>query len=102
MCGMAGAFSLSPSRRPDPSAVRAMTGALRHRGPDDEGYYSNSLCALGHRRLSIIDLSSAGRQPMASRCGRYKLVYNGEIYNFKSLREELKALGEVFEFAMRY
>jgi asparagine synthase (glutamine-hydrolysing) len=72
-----------------------MTDAIAHRGPDDEGAWLDELSgvALGHRRLSIIDLSSAGHQPMASASGRYIIIYNGEIYNFRDLRAELEAIG---------
>jgi asparagine synthase (glutamine-hydrolysing) len=72
-----------------------MTDAIAHRGPDDEGAWLDELAgvALGHRRLSIIDLSSAGHQPMASASGRYVIVYNGEIYNFRDLRAELEEKG---------
>ena len=92
MCGIAGFID-----RSNPSSVELrghceqMTNALRHRGPDDEGTYlepENGL-ALGFRRLSIVDLSDAGHQPMQSASGRYILVFNGEIYNFEELRAEL-------------
>jgi asparagine synthase (glutamine-hydrolysing) len=75
-----------------------MTYALRHRGPDDEGYWADPPAgyAVGHRRLSIIDLSPLGRQPMASWHGRYVVAFNGEIYNFRELRAELEGLGEPF------
>ena len=63
-----------------------MLASLRHRGPDDEGVWSDAGAWLGHRRLSIIDLSPAGHQPMISACGRWVLVLNGEIYNFEALR----------------
>jgi asparagine synthase (glutamine-hydrolysing) len=66
-----------------------MNAALAHRGPDDSGVWSNAPVVLGHRRLSIIDLSNAGHQPMQSVGGRYVLVFNGEIYNFRELRAEL-------------
>jgi asparagine synthase (glutamine-hydrolysing) len=75
-----------------------MTAAIRHRGPDDAGCWSDTRIglALGHRRLSIIDLSPEGHQPMASREGRYIISFNGEIYNFRELRAELEAYGARF------
>ena len=75
-----------------------MTGALRHRGPDDEGFWvdAEAAVALGHRRLSIIDLSPLGAQPMRSASGRFTLTFNGEVYNFRALRAELAALGARF------
>jgi asparagine synthase (glutamine-hydrolysing) len=75
-----------------------MATALRHRGPEDEGVWVDEAAgiAFGHRRLSIIDLSPAGHQPMHSASGRYVITFNGEIYNFKSLRAELEALGATF------
>lgn len=93
MCGIAGFLNCANSS--DQSALEAtitqMTTALRHRGPDDEGFYvdANVGLALGHRRLAIIDLSPAGHQPMTSACGRYVIVFNGEIYNFQEIRQEL-------------
>src|SRR4051794_37213837 len=88
MCGIAGLFS---SRRVDPSLVRRMIAPLAHRGPDDQGVWSDpeSGIGLGHRRLSIIDLSPLGHQPMESSDGRWVLSYNGEIYNHAELRAEL-------------
>ncbi len=65
-----------------------MNGRLSHRGPDDEGVWQEGPVALGHRRLSIIDLSAAGHQPMISVCGRYVMVFNGEVYNFRELRQK--------------
>ncbi|MBN8697670.1 MAG: asparagine synthase (glutamine-hydrolyzing) [Bacteroidetes bacterium] len=70
--------------------VNAMNERMRHRGPDDSGIFAEEKIALGHRRLSIIDLSSAGHQPMRSFDGRYQIVYNGELYNFKELKFELQ------------
>lgn len=74
--------------------VQAMTSAITHRGPDSEGHWveRNAGLALGHRRLSILDLSSAGSQPMHSACGRYVIAFNGEIYNHLMIRRELKGL----------
>jgi asparagine synthase (glutamine-hydrolysing) len=78
--------------------VHRMNAVQRHRGPDGEGIFEDQErgCALGHVRLSILDLSNAARQPMASSDGRYVLVYNGEIYNFRELRKELEARGRRF------
>lgn len=95
MCGITGFVSSGPLPPAAPTILRAMTDAIAHRGPDDEGAWLDELAgvALGHRRLSIIDLSSAGHQPMASASGRYIIIYNGEIYNFRDLRAELEAAG---------
>lgn len=98
MCGIAGGWWSQPSQAQTqlPEALQAM----RRRGPDDQGfelYPSNSgVLALGQVRLSIIDLSSAGHQPMHSRDGRWAIVFNGEIYNYRELRHELQALGHIF------
>lgn len=95
MCGIAGYINLDG--RPASAAVaRTMANALRHRGPDDEGTFTRGAVALAHRRLSIIDLSSSGHQPMVTPDGRYALTYNGEIYNFQELRAELQAGGVTF------
>lgn len=99
MCGLIGAFWVSP---PLDAEARLSSGieALKQRGPDDQGYefyhLPDGTLALGHTRLSIIDLSSGGHQPMSSANGRYTIVYNGEIYNYRELREELKLLGYQF------
>jgi len=90
MCGIAGLVGQS-----DDDLIRAMTGALAHRGPDGEGYYRDEGLALGHRRLSIIDLAT-GQQPMTTADGRYTIVFNGEIYNFQELRRELEGRGVRF------
>ncbi len=71
------------------AAIRSMTGALGHRGPDGEGYATHSGIALGHRRLAILDLSPAGAQPMRSHDGRFTIALNGEIFNYRELRAEL-------------
>ena len=93
MCGIAGVRT----SRADQNAIReligGMTRLLAHRGPDGEGVWldGGNGIALGHRRLAILDPSPAGRQPMISRCGRYVITYNGEIYNYQELRRNLPA-----------
>ncbi len=98
MCGIAGLWQPSGLGSDAGEVVRRMTDALRHRGPDDAGLWTNASAgiALGHRRLSIIDLSPEGHQPMHSADGRYTTVFNGEIYNYPALREELAAAGARF------
>ena len=100
MCGIAGFLDLSGacSREQFTHQITTMTEALAHRGPDDQGLWMDleAGIALGHRRLAIVDLSAEGHQPMVSRSGRLVLIFNGEIYNFLELREELEALGHSF------
>lgn len=88
MCGIAGVFYWNGTS-PDPDLLRRMMQAMHHRGPDDEGIFVDRGVGLGFKRLAIIDLS-AGHQPMTSACGRYTIVFNGEIYNFQSLRRTLE------------
>jgi asparagine synthase (glutamine-hydrolysing) len=98
MCGIAGIL-LAPRAAPDRlAAVRGMTASLYHRGPDGDGFWIDQEAgvALGHRRLAIVDLSDTGRQPMLSHDERLVISYNGEIYNFPELRQELAALGHRF------
>lgn len=90
MCGIAGIAG-----RRDEALVKIMTDRLAHRGPDAEGFHADEQVTLGHRRLSIIDLST-GQQPMCDAGGSLWIVFNGEIYNFKELRRELEAKGHVF------
>ena len=78
----------------------AALAAIRYRGPDDEGAWSEDGVTFGHRRLSIVDLSPAGHQPMLSACERYVITYNGEIYNHRALRAELDA-GAAAQLARR-
>lgn len=98
MCGIAGLIARESERR-----IAPMLHSIAHRGRDDEGAWSSPSIdtdgrsvTLGHRRLSIIDTSAAGHQPMRSRDGRFVVTFNGEIYNYRELREELKARGHVF------
>ncbi len=88
MCGIAGFWGHGFGREEGAATLRRMTDAIQHRGPDDEGQWLDPAAglALGHRRLSIIDLSPEGHQPMVSASGRYVIIYNGEIYNFQELR----------------
>jgi asparagine synthase (glutamine-hydrolysing) len=95
MCGIIGVCNLTGEAVPS-SLLKSMTDIMAYRGPDGEGHYTEGPIGLGHRRLSIIDLSAAGNQPMMSSCGRYVLIYNGEIYNFQALRAELEAKGHWF------
>jgi asparagine synthase (glutamine-hydrolysing) len=99
MCGIVGVLNFDGA--PVAAGVlRAMTDAIAHRGPDGADYYIDGALGLGHRRLSIIDLSPAGREPMPNEDRTVWLVYNGEIYNFKALRSELEARGHAFRSAM--
>ena len=95
MCGIAGIVGLN-GYRPERHALEAMAEALRHRGPDDEGFYLHGPVGFGFRRLSILDLTPEGHQPMLSPDGMLAVVFNGEIYNYVELREELRALGYRF------
>lgn len=96
MCGIAGFIYKDLSRPAPTDAVIAMCDAIQHRGPDAASYYADGAVALGHRRLSILDLSDAGTQPMASHDRRYVIVFNGEIYNYLELRDELEQSGARF------
>ncbi|HEY0848528.1 MAG TPA: asparagine synthase (glutamine-hydrolyzing) [Bradyrhizobium sp.] len=97
MCGIAGIVNLR-GRPVEQTEIRNLTDQVAHRGPDGAGYWFSAQghVALGHRRLAIIDPGPGGYQPMASADGRHVIVYNGEIYNFLELREELEAAGEKF------
>lgn len=97
MCGIAGIFSFHQNAPATSAQIQKMAGAIRHRGPDDEGFYVNGNIALGHRRLAIIDLSPDGHQPMAGPDGSTWIIYNGEIYNYLELRAELSAQGHRFK-----
>jgi asparagine synthase (glutamine-hydrolysing) len=96
VCGIAGRVNFLSHRPPDPVVVHGMCTLLAHRGPDGSGVEAAGEAVLGHRRLAIIDLTDAGRQPMASADRRYSIVFNGEIYNFQELRAQLEAEGATF------
>jgi asparagine synthase (glutamine-hydrolysing) len=96
MCGIAGRFNFKTGRPVDAGTIRTMCDFLSHRGPDGHGVWTDGAIGLGHRRLAIIDLSDAGRQPMATPDGDLNVTFNGEIYNFLELRRELEGRGHVF------
>ena len=93
MCGIFSIYSFDKARTIDLSLVKSATDEMMHRGPDDAGYYVNGNIGLGHRRLSIIDLS-LGHQPMTNEDGQITIVYNGEIYNYKEIKTSLTSLGD--------
>src|SRR5688572_14457509 len=96
MCGIAGRFNYRSGAPVDPRVVRGMCDLLAHRGPDGDGVWTDGAIGMGHRRLAIIDLSPAGRQPMTTVDGNLTISFNGEIYNFQTLRRELEARGHRF------
>ncbi len=87
MCGICGKIHFEKTRKSDPDLLRKMNSVLKHRGPDESGIYTEGRVGLGHQRLSIIDLSAAGHQPMANEDHSIHIVFNGEIYNFESLEK---------------
>lgn len=95
MCGIAGYLNLDPERPAEPGVVRSMADALVHRGPDDEGIHVEGAVALGMRRLAIIDLQT-GHQPIANEDGTIWVVFNGEVYNYLELRDQLASRGHRF------
>ena len=94
MCGIAGFFSAD--RVVNRDLIRSMTDRIAHRGPDGSGYFCDDFVALGHRRLSIIDVAG-GQQPMGNEDGRLQIIYNGEIFNHADLRPELEAAGHRYQ-----
>ncbi len=96
MCGIVGFWDKTSLLQKDD--LKIMTDTLTHRGPDAGGYFFENAVALGHRRLSIIDLSEKANQPMLSKDGRYVLVFNGEIYNFQELKAQLSAEFPNYQF----
>jgi asparagine synthase (glutamine-hydrolysing) len=96
MCGIAGIFEFDPAARADSRLLEQMTTLIAHRGPDDWGHVLRGNVGLGHRRLSIIDLSPGGHQPMSSEDGRVWITYNGECYNYPELAARLRSRGHRF------
>ena len=97
MCGIVGIVNLENSKQVRIDLIREMADTMKHRGPDDSGAYVDDRIALGHRRLTIIDLTSLGRQPMFDITGRVGITFNGEIYNYQELRLELEKKGYQFQ-----
>lgn len=95
MCGIAGKLNFN-NKPVSENEIRAMNNKLAHRGPDDEGVFVDGPLGLGHRRLSVIDLSSAGHQPMSDPSGRLWITYNGEIYNFQEIKSAYEKRGQIF------
>ena len=93
MCGINGILHLQSQKKVDERILIKMRDSLEHRGPDDKGIFIDNNIGFGHRRLSILDVSSAGHQPFLSNDGRYVMTYNGEIYNYKEFYPELKSNG---------
>src|SRR5687767_6153541 len=96
MCGISGIVNFDSSHAVEPAQIRAMTDRLRHRGPDDEGYLVDGNVALGHRRLSIIDLAG-GHQPIYNEDRSVGIVFNGEVYNYADLTRDLVGKGHTFK-----
>src|SRR5277367_4490238 len=96
MCGICGKLNFDRDASVSPALLKSMANTIVHRGPDDEGYYTSGPAGLGFRRLSIIDLST-GHQPISNEDGSVWVVFNGEIYNYKELREYLLGKGHVLK-----
>lgn len=98
MCGICGIITIAPAKQVSSELLQAMTDTMHRRGPDGSGLWISPerRVGLGHRRLAIVDLSDAGRQPMANSDGTIQVTFNGEIYNFPSLRADLVKHGHCF------
>src|SRR3954469_21378011 len=96
MCGICGKLMFDREARVPEALLKSMADAIRHRGPDDEGFYASGPVGLGFRRLSIIDLNT-GHQPLSNEDDTVWIVFNGEIYNYVELRQELLGKGHVFK-----
>src|ERR1035441_4398168 len=95
MCGIAGILEFGRDARASAAALREMCGVIRHRGPDDDGFYTDGAVGIGMRRLSIVDVAG-GHQPISNEDGTLSIVFNGEIYNHLALREQLIARGHSY------
>jgi len=99
MCGIAGIISAAPADFKGGATIENVCASMRARGPDAVGYWTDTTngISLGHRRLSVIDVDERANQPMTAGCERYVIVFNGEIYNFRELRQMLEVKGEGFQ-----
>src|SRR5262249_28294729 len=97
MCGIAGFWFKNQPPLAARQWLQSSIASLHHRGPDDSGMWMEAGVGFGHARLSILDLSPSGHQPMASRNRRWMMIFNGEIYNFREIRKELESLGHAFQ-----
>lgn len=95
MCGICGIINIKEAPAPDTELMKRMIGTLLHRGPDSSGYYRDRTAAIGHSRLAIIDLTT-GAQPLSNEDGALWITFNGEIFNYLELREELVSKGHIF------
>jgi asparagine synthase (glutamine-hydrolysing) len=93
MCGIAGIASFTKSAKDFQQHLISASSCLRQRGPDNEGFYIDNDVALAHRRLSVIDTSTAASQPFTDASGRYTIIYNGEFFNFRQYRQQLESEG---------
>lgn len=96
MCGIAGTYHLGSTPTPEDDRIHTALACIAHRGPDDEGTFRSGRAVLGHRRLSVIDTTEAGHQPFTDNAGRYTIVFNGEVFNYKELRAQLESQGHSF------
>src|SRR5439155_25367658 len=97
MCGIVGKVNFDRHRLVDPAQIESMADSVRHRGPDDGGTWLAGNVGLGHKRLSIIDLSPSGRNPMCNEDSTVWIVFNGEVYNFRELRPQWEERGNKFK-----
>ena len=97
MCGIAGIVSEQQNRQGSEARIEEMLGSISHRGPDARGTYFDQNITLGHNRLRILDLNPRADQPMVSTCGQVVVVFNGEIYNYRELRNETKQKGHIYK-----
>ena len=97
MCGISGITNFNKELEVENSSIKEMMKLMKHRGPDDNGFFEKKNIGFGFVRLSIIDLSDAGHQPMFDKSGRFMIIHNGEVYNYVELKNELLSKGYIFK-----